>query len=413
MESWGQLAHATAQNVARSAYGKLVAFLSKRSANVAAAEDALSEAFAAALEHWPREGVPRNPEGWLFAVALRKITDSARKTRRAIEGERQLQSAAEGFAGDPPAFPDERLSLMFACAHPAIDENLRAPLILQCVMGFNAANIASAFLVTPATMGQRLSRAKSKICEHGLSFRIPDPHELPQRLAAVLEAIYAAYGKGWSERSQAVTTDLSLEAIWLSRVVVTLLPDAAEATGLLAMMLYLQARHAARRDRFENYVPLSKQDITLWDGAMLMEAESLLLKAAASGHSGRFQIEAAIQSAHSAPFFGRTADVHAIAALYGRLWALTRSPVVAINRALAVLNIEGVGPALEILPDPATFSWLSTFQPYHAARAAILAQAHANREAWQAFEIAIGLTTDPAVRLYLLGRQARCQRTEA
>ncbi len=410
MEEWGQLARATAQSVARNAYGKLVAYLSRRSQNVAAAEDALAEAFAVALETWSREGIPRNPEGWLYSVAARKILDVARKSRNARSAESDLQILTEELnAGQTSSIPDERLSLMFACAHPDIDEGLRTPLILQCVLGFNAANIASAFLVAPSTMGQRLSRAKQKIKRNGLGFRIPEHEELPERLDAVLNAIYAAFGRGWSDHSRvrATTTDLGLEAVWLARVVVALLPDNPEAKGLLALMLFLQSRHFARRDANGDYVPLSHQDIANWDASMIKEAEGVLMDAAQAGSAGRFQIEAAIQSAHCSRIFGIATEWPAIVALYVKLLSLTHSPVVAINHALALLHVKGAELALAALPSPIEHSWLATFQPFHAARAAILAKSGDLLSAAQAYHLAVGLEADPAVRRYLQGELAR------
>src|SRR5579864_4779035 len=245
-------ARSTADAVARRSYGKLVAFLSARTRDVAAAEDALSEAFASALDDWPRNGVPANPEGWLMTVARRKIIDGFRGQQRDETASQELQVMAEGLeaAVGNAEIPDQRLALMFACAHPAIDAGIRAPLMLQTVLGLDASVIASAFLVAPATMGQRLVRAKSKIKQAGVPFRIPEKEELPERLDAVLAAIYAAFAEGWIDAAgtDMVRRDLAEEAIFLGRVVTDLLPEEPEALGLLALMLHAEARRLARRN---------------------------------------------------------------------------------------------------------------------------------------------------------------------
>jgi RNA polymerase sigma-70 factor (ECF subfamily) len=241
------------EGIARRSYGKLVAYLATRTRDVAAAEDALAEAFAAALVDWPAKGIPQNPEAWLLAVARRKAIDAARRRRTGEEQAGHLQmihDELEAAAESASEIPDQRLALMFACAHPAIDASIRAPLILQTVLGFDAATIASAFLVAPATMGQRLSRAKNKIREAGIPFRVPGRTELPERLEAVLAAIYAAFAEGWSDPvgTEARRRNLAEEGIWLGRLVVSLMPDEPEALGLLALMLFAEARRAARRD---------------------------------------------------------------------------------------------------------------------------------------------------------------------
>ena len=230
------LARAAAERAARQSYGKLVAFLAARGRDVAGAEDALADAFAAALAVWPVRGVPVNPEGWLVTAARRKLVDAARRRQTAGEATTLLALIAEEIeAVDSEAIPDRRLALMFACAHPAIDEGVRAPLILQTILGLDAAQIGSAFLVSPAAMGQRLARAKAKIRLAGVPFRIPERDEAPERLEAVLEAIYAAFAHGWDEAfsDDPRGRDLSGEAIWLGRLIVSLAPGEPEAQGLL------------------------------------------------------------------------------------------------------------------------------------------------------------------------------------
>jgi RNA polymerase sigma-70 factor (ECF subfamily) len=401
-------AAATAEAVARGSYGKLVAFLAARTRDVAAAEDALAEAFASALAHWPLTGVPGNPEAWLMAAAQRKAIDAHRAARRRQDAAPHLALIAEELATQGfIEIPDERLKLLFACAHPAIDESVRAPLMLQTVLGFDAAAIASAFLVSPAAMGQRLVRAKTRIRESGIAFRVPERAEWPERLPPVLDAIYAVFAEGWADPmgADAAERALASEAIWLGRLVTLLLPDAPEALGLLALMLHAEARRAARRDADGAFVPLSEQDITLWDGAGMAEAERLLLRAAAMGEIGRFQLEAAVQSAHAMRCRGGGADWSAIVTLYDALWDMTGSPVIAINRAVALAETQGAEAGLAALATVAEKS-VSQYQPYWSARAHLLAKAGAADEARKAYDRAIGLEIDPAMRHFLQKRRA-------
>ena len=329
------------ERVARESYGKLVAFLAARTRDVAGAEDALSEAFAAALVDWPKNGIPNNPEGWLLTVARRRRIDVVRQ-RRTAEGAADhlkfLSEMGSAQTDHDAGIPDERLALMFACAHPAIDAGIRAPLMLQAVLGFDAAAIASAFLISPSTMGQRLVRAKNKINQAGIPFRVPDRDELGPRLDAVLEAIYATYAEGWADPAgtDARRRNLAEEAIWLGRLVESLLPGEPEALGLLSLMLHTHARRAARRDEQGEYVPLSQQDPALWDATLIDEAEALLVRASGLGRTGRYQLEAAVQSAHVIRRNTGRPDWIAIERLYDALVAITGSPVVAINRAVAV-----------------------------------------------------------------------------
>lgn len=403
-------ARSTADAVARRSYGKLVAFLAARTRDVAAAEDALSEAFAAALADWPRNGCPSNPEAWLLTVARRRAIDMHRGQRRhEIAGE-QVRIMVEGLdaAAAESEIPDQRLALMFACAHPALDSGIRAPLILQVVLGLDAAMIASAFLVSPAAMGKRLVRAKDKIRQAGIPFNIPEREELPVRLDTVLDAIYAAFTEGWTDPggTDVVRRDLTEEVFFLARLVTEFLPDKPEALGLLTLMLYAEARRRARRNADGEYVPLAEQDPAVWDWQMIEEAEALLLRASTLGSIGRYQLEAALQSAHvSRGRTGRTnwADV---VHLYDALFALVGSPVVAINRALAIAELHGTSAALDAMPDVATDARLAEYQPYWAARAELLAKSGEHAQARHAYEIAIGLERDPAVRQFLQQRQS-------
>jgi RNA polymerase sigma-70 factor (ECF subfamily) len=404
-------ARATAEAVARHSYGKLVAFLAARTRDVAAAEDALSDAFAAALADWPTSGIPKSPEAWLLAVGRRKMIDADRRRRTSADagGELQLMAAElEAAAASTTPIPDDRLALMFACAHPAVDPGIRAPLILQTILGFDAAAIASAFLVAPAAMGQRLVRAKNKIKQAGIPFRVPERTDLRERLDAVIEAIYAAFAEGWSDPAgtEVRRRNLAEEAIWLGRLVASLLPDEPEALGLLALMLHAEARRNARRTPRGEYVPLTDQDPALWDTPMIEEAETLLFRAGAMGAIGRYQLEAAVQSAHVVRRRTGRPDWAAIERLYDALSALTGSPVVAINRAIAVAETRGVAAGLAALDTLADDARLAEYQPYWAARAGLLARTGAVEEADRAYELAIGLESDPAVRSFLQERRA-------
>ncbi|HEY6412538.1 MAG TPA: DUF6596 domain-containing protein [Edaphobacter sp.] len=407
-------AHSTADAVARRSYGKLVAFLSARTHDVAAAEDALSEAFASALVDWPRNGCPSNPEAWLLTVARRKAIDIARSRRHELVSDQfeVMAEALETAATDTDHIPDQRLALMFVCAHPAIDASIRAPLILQVVLGLDAKAIASAFLTSPAAMGKRLVRAKDKIRQAGIPFRVPQREELSSRLDTVLDAIYAAYAEGWTDPggTDLVRRDLTEETIFLARLVADLLPEEPEALGLLALILHAEARRPARRNPHGDYVPLAQQDSALWDMPMIFEAEALIRRASELRSPGRFQLEAALQSAHVYRCRTGQANWPEVLQLYDALLALSGSPVVAINRALAIAEVHGPAAALEALTAIAADARLAEYQPYWAARADLLARAGTSEEARKAYEIAIGLAHDDSIRRFLLQRQATLQK---
>ena len=403
-------ARSTADAVARRSYGKLVAFLAARTRDVAAAEDALSDAFAAALADWPLNGCPSKPEAWLLTVARRKLIDAARRRRTGELAAPRLQILSEGLdaAAAGPEIPDHRLALLFACAHPAIEAGIHAPLMLQVVLGLDAKAIASAFLTSPAAMGKRLVRAKDKIRQAGIPFSIPEREELPDRLDTVLDAIYAGFTEGWTDPfgTDAARRDLTQEAMFLARLVTELLPEEPEGLGLLALMLHAEARRRARRNRCGEYVPLAEQDQGLWDSQMIGEAETLLRRAAALGCIGRYQLEGALQSAHVYRCRTGHANWAEVVQLYDALFALARSPVVAVNRALAIAELHGATSGLEALQALADDARLAEYQPYWAARAELLAKSGAVAEARGAYEIAIGLERDPADRRFLQRRQA-------
>jgi RNA polymerase sigma-70 factor (ECF subfamily) len=404
-------AQGIAEAIARRSYGKLVAYVAARTRDVAAAEDALADAFAAALEDWPRIGCPENPEAWLLTVARRKWIDAARRRSRESDDDPEEMAAALEAAPAGAEIADRRLALLFACAHPAIEESVRAPLMLQVILGLDAARVGSAFLMSPAAMGKRLVRAKTKIREAGIPFRVPERGELAERLEAVLSAIYAGYTEGWADAAgmDGCRRDLSEETIFLAGMVAELLPQEPEALGLFALLLYAEGRRRARRDDAGAYVPFERQDLARWDWTMIAEAEGLLLRASAAGRIGRYQLEAALQSAHVLRRQTGTNNWADVVRLYDGLFALTASPVVAINRALALAEAENAEAGLRAMPDEDGDARLDKYQPYWAARAELLARTGASAEALHAYAIAIGLERDDAIRRFLEERRAALQ----
>lgn len=400
-------AERAAELAARASYGRLVALLAARFRDVAAAEDALGEAFRAALETWPRDGVPDRPEAWLMAAARRRLLDGVRHARVRDEAGATLSLLAEEAALEDDGYPDERLKLLFVCAHPAIDAGLRTPLMLQTVLGLDAARIASAFVMAPATMGQRLVRAKAKIRDAGIPFVVPERREWSERLPHVLEAIYAAYGTGWEdpagidERARGLTA----EAIFLARLLVDLAPSDPEARGLLALMLFCESRRAARRDADGRYVPLTEQDAAAWDVSLLAEAERHLFDASRHGRPGRLQLEAAIQSVHAARARTERTDWDMISLFYEGLVRMSPTLGAAIGRASALLEARGAEAALAAL-DQLPPESVASYQPYWAVRAHALSRSGRTAEAREAFKSASGLSRDPSVRAFLAGKIA-------
>ncbi len=389
-----------AETTARASYGRLVALLASRTRDIAGAEDALSEAFTAALRVWPKTGVPDNPEAWLIVAARRSLGHDARRRRVREAAAGAVEIIYEEYAERMPVpFPDERLKLLFVCAHPAIEPNIRTPLMLQTVLGLDAVRIAAAYVTPPAAMSQRLVRAKSKIRDAGLRFETPDQETLPARLTDVLNAIYGAYGVGWDDVNQS-DGDLAAEAIFLGRLVVSLLPGAAEAKGLLALMLYCEARRSARRTIDGGFIPLSEQDPRLWSRDMIMEAEQLLIQAAHTATFGRFQCEAAIQSVHvQRPLTGRS-NWQAIVQLYDLLAERAPSLGVLVGRAAAYGHSGDPASGLAQL-DAAADERIANYQPFWATRAHLLDLLGRSADAAVARSKAISLAADSAVRDYL------------
>lgn len=398
----------TVERVARESYGRLVAYLSVHTHDLAGAEDALSDALLKALTVWPRDGVPQNPEAWLLTTARNSLIDFFRHQRVASASEPDIllftRSSTE--VGMETNYPDERLKLLFVCAHPAIDPAMHTPLMLQAVLGLDAVRIGGAFLVSPKTMGQRLVRAKTKIRDGGIRFEVPEKHELPARLDAVLEAVYAAFGIGWDDMTGADQRgrDLAEEAIWLARVLLQVMPGEPEVQALLALMLHCEARRPARRNRDGKYVPLSEQDPKLWSLPFIEEAERHLAEAFKIGRPGCFQLEAAIQSVHAERAHSGRIDWIAIAEFYKRLIDLSPTIGRLTGYAAAVGEADGPEQGLRVLEAIDQVDAVS-YQPYWAVRAHFLQRLAKIPQAQDAYDRAIGLAEDPAIREFLLQKR--------
>lgn len=397
-------ARAIAEQTARESYGRLLAWLSARTGDVAAAEDALAEAFRAALEHWPETGIPKAPEAWIITTARRKLIDHTRKQKTRVDASAALMLAAEeaeAEAQSPARFPDERLKLLLICAHPAIEPSVRTPLMLQTVLGLDAARIASAFLISPKAMGARLVRAKRKIKEAKIPFATPSLDVLPDRLSAVLDAIYAAFGTGWNDFDGADegAGGLTHEAIFLAKLLTTLEPGDAEAWGLLSLMLHAEARRDARRHNGA-YVSLNDQDISKWNKTLIAKAEDALARAWKLNKPGRFQIEAAIQSAHAASRLKGRNVAEDVIILYQRLMELAPTLGAQVGFAAALSNGGRNDDALALLDD-VDDEIIVSYQPYWAVRAHVLGALARKNEARDAYDRAIGLASDVSIRTFL------------
>jgi len=405
-----EAAYESVQQVAVESYGRLRAFVAARFGDLALAEDALSEAFVAALRTWPERGVPEQPENWLLAAARNHLRDRARHETVAARHAEALRAVSQEVAQiAEAAFPDERLRLMFVCAHPAIEATIRTPLMLQAVLGLDAARIAGAYLVPASTMGQRLSRAKVKIAAAGISFAVPEERELPERMQAVLEAIYAVYGLGWEDLG---STGLAQEALYLAGLMASLLPGEAEAHALFALLLHAEARRDARRDTAGAFVPLAEQDPDRWSANLHRRAERHLelahrLHQQHHRRIGPFQLEAAIQSAHASR--ARTGRVpwKAIAALYDALVEVRPSLASAVGRAAAHGEAFGPEQGLALLDQTAVYLNRFDYQPYWACRGHLSRRAGRATEAATAYAEAIARSSDPAICAYLRQQQSR------
>jgi RNA polymerase sigma-70 factor (ECF subfamily) len=395
-------------DVVRTSYGRLVALVAVRTHDLAAAEDALSEALLAALRTWPAHGIPDSPEAWMLTAARRSLIGAHRRSETARRAAPTLALLQDELAAAPASsLPDRRLELLFACAHPALAADVRAPLMLQTVLGLDAARIASAFLVKPATLGQQLSRAKRRIADAGIPYRVPDADELPERLGFVLDAIYAAYGTGWDDPAglDPRRGDLTGEAIHLATTVAELLPAEAEAHGLAALLLHSDARAAARRAEDGRFIPLAEQDVSRWSRDRMDHAERHLAQALALGVIGPYQLQAAIQSVHNRRTVTNATDWVAISALHDGLHRLAPSTGAGVARAAAHLHADGPDAAATIL-DELEPDAVADYQPYWVVRAEIALARGDGDAATTAMGRAIRLTVDPATTAHLRRRLA-------
>jgi predicted RNA polymerase sigma factor len=394
---------------ARDGYGRLLALLAASTSDLAAAEDALADAFERALRTWPSQGVPGNPSGWLLTVARNRLRDEwkSARTRRAVPLDVAQDTLAQIDEIDVDSIPDRRLELMLVCAHPAIERAVRTPLMLNTVLGFTAEQVGRAFTVPPSTMATRLVRAKKRIKAAGVPFRIPDRADLPARMSSVLEAVYGAYVIDWATGPQA--RPLPSEALHLAEVLATLVPGDPEARGLAALIELSAARAPARVDAGGRFVPLADQDPSRWNPDLISRAHEHLRAAHARGQLGRFQLEAAIQAVHCARGRDGTTDWPALLTLHRILHAV--APSLGSGVALAAVTAEVDGPAAglamlgavaEEAGEPAR-----RFQPAKATRAHLLDRLGRKEEAVAAYESAISLTHDTAERQYLQQRRTR------
>lgn len=396
-----------AELAARISFGRLVAWLGAQWRDIAAAEDALAHALVKALETWPASGVPEQPDAWLMLVAKRQLLQSARHNRVRFDAATTAfleDRQNDGDRGQGFDIPDTRLKLMFVCAHPAIDVSLRCALMLQTILGLTANEIAQAMLVSPTALAQRLVRAKQKIRDAGLRFEEPERAEIPARLQEVLEAIYRAFGIGVEavDGAENRVVNLQEEALFLCGVVCELMPSSAEAKGLLALMMFGNARRGAQRTAAGEFVPLAAQDTSLWQRDAILSADQLLWNAARFRQPGPYQLEAAIQSAHCHRLFTGITPWHGIAALYKQL--NSHFPTIGSLVAAAVAYAEAGDIAHGLAELSAIQAEAKSFQSWWVAKAHLHALVGQNSEAKVALEIAIGLTAEQSIRRHLEGR---------
>ncbi|MET8119399.1 DUF6596 domain-containing protein [Micromonospora sp. NPDC005189] len=392
-------------------WARVVAGLARRFGDLDVAEEATAEAFVAAVERWPREGVPPNPGGWLATTATRKGID---RLRRESQRDAKHQAARIVYDDTPPEptgpIEDDRLRLVFTCCHPALALEARVALTLRLLGGLTVSEIAHAFLVQETTMARRITRAKAKIKAARIPYRVPSADDIHERLAGVLAVVYLVFNEGHlaSEGHEPVRVDLTDEAIRLGRLLRTLLPDDGEVAGLLALMLLTDARRSARVSRTGELVTLDEQDRGAWDRTLIAEGNALVrerVEVVATGGDppGRYQLQAAINTVHTDAPSARDTNWSTIVALYGRLVLLDPSPIVRLNRAVAVAEVDGPGVGLAEIDRLAEA--LDGYHAFHAARADLLRRLGRSGESRAAYDRAIGLAGNPAERAYLTRRR--------